>query len=564
MYKKIIEQDLKEAVKKLGFSKISDTVLSISENSQFGDYSSNVALQLSKLESKNIYHSSLEIANDLLEKFGHPSYLERVEIAGPGFLNFFLKDESLLLDLTSDIAGNNKEEKNHKRVLIEYASFNAFKPVHIGHLRNITTGESISRLLKYTGQEIFRVTYTSDIGLATAKALWGVEKLKTKYKEVMSKSLSEKARFLGEAYVVGSNAFEDDETIKKEIEEINRKLYQGDPETTKLWQETRNLSAAYLETIYSRLGTEFDAEVWESEVGEKGKQIVQQNIGKVFKEDQGAVIFPGEDHGLHTRVFINSDGNPTYEAKDVGLAFRQLELFPFDEAIHVVGNEQSAYFQVIIKAIELIEEQMLGKKRHLAYGFVNLSTGKMSSRKGNIVAAEDLIDQVKQKIREDFNKGDKGSDEQLVEKIAIGAVKFYLLKYALQTDIAFDVAQSIDLQGDTGVYVMYSYVRTQSVLNKANDLEYHPKKQTIEEEERSVLVQLEYWDYVIDQTVKTFQPTHLCEYLLNLSKAFNLFYERSPILGSEKEVLRLAITAKVGEVLKMGMYLLGIEPPERM
>lgn len=562
MLKGQIIKDLKKAIQELGYKEV-DIVCSIPENPQFGDYSSNVALQLSNQKMENTKHSPREIASEVLDKLGHPIYLERIEVAGAGFINFFIKDEYLVKNLTEKYS----KKKTDKRVLVEYASPNAFKPFHIGHLRNLTTGESIARLLVRRGDEIFKVTYNSDIGLSTAKALWGILKLKEEYNQAKTVSLKEKVEFLGKAYVLGTSEYEANPEVKKEIDEINVQLFQKDKTITELWLETRGWSQAYLDSIFSRLGTEFDAEIWESEVGDEGKRIVKDNIGKVFIEDKGAVIFPGEKYGLHTRVFINSAGNPTYEAKDVGLAFRQLELYPFDEAIHVVGNEQADYFKVVFKAIELIEESLAGKKRHLSYGFVNLTTGKMSSRKGNIVQADDLIDQVKQEIRDQFGKTIVPSEEKITEMVAIGAIKFSLLKFAIASDITFDIKQSISLQGDSGPYLQYTYARTQSVLSNAKGDKKEDsvgKKLVISDTERDVLRQIEYFEGVVEGAASNLAPNELCNYLLNLAKAFNLFYQTHPIIKSKEQVLRLALTKKVGEILKLGLYLLGIEAPDRM
>lgn len=555
MYKHIIENDLKKTIKDLGFI-TTDLVLSISENPHFGDYSTNIALQLAKQDQKKSEQSPRDIASLIIEKFGHPAYLERVEVAGAGFINFHIKDQSLIKILDEEGAVKEKDEK----ILVEFASPNAFKILHIGHLRNIVTGESLARILNFEGAEVFRVTYTSDTGVSAAKALWGLHQLKAEYEATPKSELKALATLLAKAYVIGTEKYENDEVAKSEIDQLNKKLYANDSESIKFHTEVKNWMTGYLELLYSRLGVEFDAWIWESEVGELGKEIVMENINRVFIEDQGAIIFPGEKYGLHNRVFVNSMGYSTYEGKELGVTFRESELFPFDKAIHVVASEQSEYFKVVIKAIELIEQKMLGKKTHLAYGMVNLSTGKMSSRKGNVVTIEDLLDEVKEHVTS--------------EKLAQAAVKFYMLKTGVASDIAYDVKQSISLQGDTGIYLMYTYVRTVSVLTKVESAKQHTLpsgvkaqsegKVELEEEEREVLRQLEYFDIVVSRAAKEYSPSFICQYLLDLSKAFNLFYEKHSILASNKADFRLRLTKKVGETLKLGMYLLGIEVVERM
>lgn len=570
MFKRVLEEELKTAVKKLGYEKL-DIVCAISENSQFGDYTTNIALQLAKQNSKNSYHSPVEIANAILKQLGHPPFLERVEVAGVGFINFFLKDESLLKVLEE------KKEKKAKNIgiLVEYAHPNTHKAFHIGHLRNISIGESISRLLESQGVRVFRVTYGGDIGPHVAKALWGVGKLKSEYEKVKGGSLRERAEFLGKAYALGSTHYEEDEKAKEEINILNKKLYARDPEILGIWEETKKWSIGYFESIYNRVGTEFEAQIWESEIEGRGKEVVSENIGKVFIEDQGAIIFPGEKYGLHNRVFLTSAGYPTYEAKELGLTLKEEELFPFDKSYHIVASEQAGFFKVVIKALEMIEAKRVGKKHHISYGMVNLSTGKMSSRKGEVITAESMISLVSEEIGKLVSETKPSPRLELIDKIAIGAIKFSFLKYSLVSDIAFDIKQSVSLQGDSGPYVQYTFARTHSLVSKwfmvnGKQLkeDHKPKtindKPNIELEEREVLRLLEYFEETVEKASKNLEPSQLAEYLLKLSKAYNLFYQKFPILGSKQEKFRLFLTKKTGETLKEGLYLMGIQAPERM
>lgn len=562
MVKDQLLKDLSQAVRSAGLD-AEGIELSIPENESFGDYSTNIALQQSNHKDKNGYHLPREIANKIAEKLSHPVYLERVDIAGQGFINFFIKDQFLVKNLNKDLkAGNDK-----RKILVEFAHPNSHKAFHIGHLRNISLGESISRLLEFQGVEVFRVTYGGDIGPHVAKALWGVMQLKQEYDHAKHQSSREKAEFLGKAYALGSQKYEADSAVKAEIDQINKRLYQRDPELAPLWEETKVISVAYFESLYSRLGTEFDAQIWESEIEETGRKIVEENLGKVFVEDQGAIIFPGEKYELHNRVFITSAGYPTYEGKELGLTQREEELFPFDLSLHIVANEQIGFFQVVIKALELIEAKRKGKKHHLPYGMVNLSTGKMSSRKGDIVTAERLIDQVNEEVTK-FMSGvlNVRSNDKVVEKITIGAIKFWFLKYALNSDIAFDVKQSVSLQGDSGSYVLYAFARANSVLTKS-ELK-NPKSELkfgeLEDQERKLLRQLEYFELIAQRAANNYQPSELAAYLLKLAKAFNLFYENFPVIGSQKEAFRIVLVRKVAEVLKLGLELLGIETLEKM
>lgn len=581
-----LKKDLKRSISDLGFKNTNDIEVSIPEKEEFGDYTTNLALQQARQKSHKDYQSAKEIASDIVKELESLDYLSRVEIAGPGFINFWLKDEVLIKSLGRVLAtleqySSSKARSNTKKYLVEYAQPNTHKPFHIGHLRNIILGESIARLLEERGHEVFRATYDGDIGLHVAKAIWGViEKwriengelrMEEKINDWRKKSLSERAKFLGEAYVLGVTKYEEDEQAKKEIDELNLKLYTKDPKFLNLWNETKKWSLDSFEELYSRLGTKFDRVFLESEVGKRGIQIVEENIvglpagRQVFIKDQGAIIFPGEKYGLHNRVFITGKGTPTYEAKELGLTELEYQAFAFDESLHVVANEQSGYFEVVIKALEQIYPNQHQKKRHLSYGFVKLKSGKMSSRTGVVVTAEDLITDVRSKVKEIMKESNLSNKEEVIETVSIGAIKFSMLKYSCQSDITFDINESVSLHGDSGPYVQYTFARIKSVLSKIKHLDEIKKhSHEMDDIERSVARYLDYFDYFIDKASASLSPTSICEYLLQLSKSFNFFYQKCPILQSNRADIRVALTAKVGKTLEQGLYLLGIKAPERM
>lgn len=564
MVKDQLITDLKQAIKAAGL-KTDQIELSIPENEQFGDYSTNIALQQSNLGSKNDYQSAQDIASKIIEKLGHPVYLERVDLAGPGFINFYIKDQFLIQDLQQEVPLKGIKPGAEK-ILVEYASPNAAKALHIGQLRNLISGEAVARLLEYLGKEVFRATYPSDTGLPMAKVVWFLLENPDQYQKSKSLDLQAKIELLGQIYVEANKAYEDQPEAKAEIDQINKKIHQKDQEVLVVWQEVRAWSQAYTEALYTRVGTEFDLTIWESEVEAEGKRIVEENIGKIFIESEGAVVFPGEKFGLHTRVFITSAGNPTYEAKELGVTIREEEAFGFDREIHIVANEQIDYFKVVIKVVELIDQKMKNRKFHLPYGFVNLTSGKMSSREGNVVTAEALIDLVREQILNEYNIVAGPTQVRTAEKIALAAIKFSYLKYSLASDISFDIKQSISLQGDSGPYVLYANARVNSLLKTSSlkNIKFEPGNIKLEQEERSILRQLEYFNLVASKAADNFQPSELTTYLLKLAKAFNHFYEIYPVIGSEKESFRLSLVKKVGEVLTLGLFLLGIESVEKM
>lgn len=581
MFRQKILENLKEVISELGY-KSDDIVLSIPKNSSFGDYTTNIALQLANPKSESGKQNPMEIAKKILKKLGKLDYLEKTEIAGSGFINFFIKDSVILNNIEkvcnyssfvnpSHSAEASQDEK--RKIMVEYASFNALKPVHVGHLRNIVLGESVSRLLESQGNEVFRVTYSSDIGLPSAKVIWGLKKLEASYKKAKKADLKGKMDFLGKAYVKGSTAYEDNEEVKREIDEINKKIYQRDKDFVPLWKEILGWTFEYFNSVYEIVGTKFDGEFLESEVEGPGSEIVRDNIGKVFERDQGAIIFPGEKYGLHNRVFLTSAGNPTYEAKDMGLARMQYEKFAFDLIIHVVARDQEEYFKVIFKALEQLEPEIAAKEKHLSYGYVNLPSGKMSSRTGNVLTLTWLIDEVKNSVREIMDKSSevktlpKEEKNQVINTISIGALKFSMLKYAPQTDMTFDMKKSVSLEGDSGPYLQYTYARAKSVLRNAS-FDYNPETEDspgyLEAEERSLLRLIEHFEAILEESSRDFAPHNLAEYLLDLAKAFNLFYQKHQIIKDEKSEFRLGLTCAVAVTIKQGLYLLGIDSPERM
>lgn len=575
MFRRQIKEDLEKVVENMEYEN-PDVVCSIPKSLNFGDYTSNIALQLANQKSDKAQQSPQVIANQISKKMKGLDYLEKVEVAGAGFINFFIKDESLLLNIpqvcnySAFVNPEVELDSDKKRkVLVEFAHPNTHKQFHIGHLRNITLGESICRLLESAGNEVYRANYEGDIGLHVAKALWGLKRIKNE------KDVEERQKLLGEAYARGSKAYDEDETAKDEIQAINKELYLKDPKILPLWKKTRQWSLDYFDLIYQKLGTKFNGFFFESEVEKKGMEIVRDNIGspgetgKIFERDQGAIIFPGEKYGLHNRVFITSEGHPTYEAKDLGRAEAEKEAFDFDLALHVVAVDQSGYFQVMFKALEMVDPQFLGKNQHLAYGMVKLTSGKMASRTGEVVTFDFLADEVRKAVASVVKENEdlKGEEkEQVINTVSIGAIKFSMLKYSPQTDITFDIKKSVSLEGSSGPYLQYSYARAKSVLRTAS-YDYAPgaEASNLEKEERTILQKIEHFDTILEEATANYSPNTLAEYLLEFAHSFNLFYQKHPIIRSEEKMeLRLALTCAAAVILKQGLYLLGIEAPERM
>lgn len=516
-------------------------------DAQFGDYATNIALQLSKQVEKN----PREIAETIVAKLQHEAIAE-ASIAGPGFINIRLTDPALAR-LAEQQPGRAFEGKT---VLVEYLDPNPFKELHIGHAYSGTIGDSIGNLFTAAGANVHRVTYQGDVGLHVAKALYGMQQ------ELQGQSLdnipeTDRAAFLGRVYAAGAAAYESDEAAKAAIQEINKQVYSRDNEALNTLYDTgKAWSLAYFESAYAALGfTPFEKNYMEGAVAQEGLEIVRAHLSDgVFVESDGAVVFKGEDHGLHTRVFINAQGLPTYEAKDLGNAMQKWRDYNYDRSIIITAEEQSQYFKVMLKALEQFAPEQAQATTHIAHGMVRLSTGKMSSRTGKVLRALDVLDAVKAAASEVAKDN--------VEASALAALKYTFLKNRIGGDISFDINESVSLEGNSGPYLQYAHARARSILAKAET----PGEVAADFEtgERALVRKLGEWAETVDKAVLDLMPHHICTYLYELAQTFNSFYEHNRVLGDPREQVRLHLVARYADVLKNGLELLNIPAPERM
>lgn len=566
--RKFIEEKLKEILNGLsrpGLAKDFSCDLKISEKSENGDFYTNAAL----VSSKIFKQKPLDIAYKIKDKFESVpnSIVEKVEIVPPGFVNFFLSEQYLVETLAfvknkGEEFGGSEKLKN-KKIMVEYTDPNPFKEFHIGHLYSNIVGESLSRLFESKKANVWRVCYQGDVGLHVAKAIYGMIKLADSFPSDSS-PIETKAQFMGKAYAQGTNNYEINDDAKNEINDLNKKLYKrSDPEINELYDKGKKWSLEYFDLIYKRLGTSFKKFYFESEAGEVGLNLVRTFQEKgVFEASDGAIIFPGKKFGLHNRVFINSLGLPTYEAKELGLAPTKFADFSYDESVIVTGNEVNEYFRVVLKALSEINPDLAEKTKHISHGMVRLPGGKMSSRTGVVLTGEWLMDEVRGRVQAEFSD----IDDETAEKVGIGAVKYALLKNGIGQDIEFNFKESISLEGNSGPYLQYTYVRTQSLIRKNKKLKIKNKKRSaqylkLKIEELALLRKLVHFPETVDEAQRRLSPNIIALYLFELAQAFNLFYQKHQVLGSE---FRLELSAAVGQVLKKGLNLLGIETVERM
>ncbi len=557
----MIRDNLKEAIKtavsELGLE-IEDVHLEHPADLTNGDYSTNVAMVLGKKVGKNPKELAQEIVDKISENNPPAGGVEKAEVAGAGFINFYLSQEFFKESVeeilkAGDKWGSNDSLKKQKTI-VEYTDPNPFKEFHIGHLMANSIGESISRLVEFSGAQTKRANYQGDVGLHVAKAIFGKQ--------------NNPEMAFGTAYAKGNSAYEEDENAKEEIKEINKKVYdKSDDEVNKLYDEGRKVSLEHFEEIYKKLGTKFDEYFFESETGPIGKKLVEENVGKVFNESDGAVIFKGEDVGLHTRVFINSEGLPTYEAKDLALAKVKADRYGHDKSIVITASEQKEYYKVVLASMKEIFPDLSENTKHITHGMLRLPSGKMSSRTGDVITGESLIDEVNEKVLEKMKDSELENKAEIAEQVAVGAIKYSILKQSAGKDIIFDYDKSLSFEGDSGPYLQYSLVRANAVLEKAKA--ENIKSDLSKDGPWTEVIELEKLLYrfpeVVERANAEYEPHYVTTYLTELAGAFNSFYANTKIVEeSESAPYKVALTEAFKTTIKNGLWLLGIKTPERM
>ncbi len=527
-----------------------------------GDFATNAALAASKSLGRNPREIATELASLLQESLA--DHASSVEAAGPGFVNITLTRAAITKILTDAAVKGAEWGKGTlhagERVAFEYSCPNPFKVMHAGHLMSTVIGEAGSRLIENQGARVMRDTYGGDVGPHVAKALWALKR-----KGNMAPASSKE---VDEAYVQGARAYEESEQAKAEIDALNTALYTAlateEPERSEeeralleTWRLGREACLSANRVVWDALGTHFDYELHESETTPLGKQIVLDALARgVFVESEGAVIYEGEKKGLHTLVFLTSRGNPTYEAKDVGLAFLKEErMGPLDASYITTASEQSGHFAVFLAALEEIAPELAQKTAHVPHGFLKLSSGKMSSREGNVVTAAGLIEDMIATAQE------KNEDPLIAHAVAVGAIKYMILRQAAGGDIVFDPETSLSLDGDSGPYLQYALVRAKSIVAQsevkasANDL-----PETVFAIER-LLVR---FPEVARKAAELHAAHQVTQYLTILASEWNSFYANERIRGGEYEEYKLLIATAFITTMENGLHLLGIPVPEKM
>jgi len=591
--KEEITQSLQKILKDLGVN-IENIIVEEPQDLNHGDFTSNIALQV----SKDLDFSPRDLAQKIQERFPLGENLEKVEVAGPGFLNFYIS-KKFLLEAIEEISKSGDDYfkmdvRSGQKCMVEYTDPNPFKTLHIGHLYTNMVGESFARLQEVLGAQVFRANYQGDIGLHVAKTMYGLKLLLQRegmsFSDLKKKNLSERVEYLGEAYMLGFNQYDDlkEEQVIKEVKEINSYIfsfyipslpaenYFNDLESLGMrewYMLGKQWCMEYFEKIYARTGTKFDNYYLESEMSEKGMHIVKENTkpnGKsVFQEDEGSVIFKGDEkQDLHTRVFVNKEGLPTYEAKELALAFKKFEDINLDESIVITADEQSGYFKVVLEALSQIRPEIASRSKHFPHGMVKLpGAEKMSSRKGKIIGGEWLLNETKERVSEIMRSSCKFSTDEInhiSDKVAVAAVKYAFLKVSVGKDVIFDFDKSISFDGDTGPYLLYVYARSKSLLEDQELSHKFSASFILNPETERLIRQIIRYKSILLVASQNYSPSILSSYLFDLSQVFNSFYQKIRILDSQDRENLLLVVNATAKTIRHGLKTLGIEVVERM
>ena len=567
MKQKVIEI-LQNAIKELGakadldFEKLIESPKDYA-NGDFAFPSFALARELKKAPQ--------QIAIDIKEAIGNaPEGFQEIKVVGP-YLNFYVDRKSLAKNLIEEIKIKKddfgKAESNKKTLVIEFPSPNTNKPLHLGHLRNMSIGESVSRISEANGFDVKRVSLNNDRGTHICKSMLAYQKFgEGKIPEEVEKKGD---HFVGDFYVKFAEEVKKNPELEKEAQSMLAKWEDGDEEVRTLWEKMNSWALGGFKETFKTFGIKMDKEYFESQIYKEGKDIILNGLEKgIFeKREDGAIIINLEDEKLGEKVLLRSDGTSIYITQDIYLAKIKFDDFNPDESVYVTGNEQDYHFKVLFSVLEKLGLADKEKLKHLSYGMVNLPTGRMKSREGTVVDADDLIEELKNLVKKNLKERYDLSDEELESrslKIGLAALKYFLLKVDVRRDMTFSAEESISFEGDTGPYLQYSYARASSILRKSEGIKDFAMPEEFEEKELELTLKLNEFKQVVFDAYRQSNPALIANYAYKTSQIFNEFYHSCKVIGSEQEAFRLNLIDSFRQVLKNALALLGIEVMEEM
>ena len=537
--------------------------IEIPKDTQNGDY----AFPCFRL-AKELRKAPQVIANEIKEKIELTDEIEKVEVAG-GYLNFFINKSELAVEVLKEISNVEQYGKSElgkeKNIVIDYSAPNIAKQFHIGHLRSTVIGGALYNIYKYLGYNVTGVNHLGDYGTQFGKLIEGYKMWGKEY-NIEKDPINE----LTKIYIRINEACKENEEILENCRNNFKKLEDGDQECVEIWKKFRELSLKEFQKVYDLLGSKFDSWNGESFYSDKMPEVIDilQKTGKLV-ESQGAKIIDLEDKGINTPCIIEkSNGSTTYATRDLAAILYRARTYDFDKALYVTSYEQVLHFKQVFEVAKLLglDEKYTKGLEHVSFGMVLLPTGKMSTREGNVIRLDELLKEAISRAKEiiEQKNPELENKEDVAKKVGIGAVIFNDLSASRIKDEVFDWDTILNFQGETGPYIQYTYVRTKSVLEKA---EYLPKIEMLTDECSQDILKLIYnFQDILVQVTEKNEPSILARYLIDLAKAYSSFYNENKIIVEDKEVqnARVYLTYATSEVLKQGAKLLGIEMPEKM
>ena len=543
-----MEQIISQAVKQLFDRDVS--VQLTRPDPKFGDFATNVALQLAKPLGKN----PREIAEAIAEELRGRQEFSEVSVAGPGFINMTLSDQAVLESLKVRPATN----RAGQTVVIETNCPNPFKAMHIGHALNAILADTMANLLAVDGASVHRVSYHGDVGTHVGKSMWAIlREIDGDVGRLEAIPADKRNEFMSRMYVEGARAAKESSEARAEIDELAKQSFVlDDPLYKQVYEICKAWSFDEIDANVAQLGNvPIERRYVESETEVPGKALIKAKTPEVFTESDGAYIFKGSQYGAFDNVFIGSHGNGLYGAHDMGLIQLKYQDYPnLDLSVTVNGEEQAAYFRGVIAASELAIPELKGKLFNYATGLVKLTTGKMSSRTGEVITIDWLFNEFKKAITQ---AGGEPTDE-----VVAGALRYQFLKVKIGSDVVFDVNDAVSLTGNTGSYLQYSHARACGILAKSSESVAFPR--VIEGEDRALIRKMTGYTEVVERAVEQLEPHHICTYLFELAQEFNRYYEKNQVVGSDKEAHRVGIVAVYADILKAGLTILGIVAPDKL
>lgn len=517
---------------------------------QFGDYATNIALQLAKQVGKN----PRDIATEIADKLRETGAYQAVDIAGPGFINITLGSQALLALTREEPAATRAGEQT----VIETNNPNPFKAMHIGHGFNAILGDTIANLLAVSGARVHRVSYHGDVGLHVGKSMYSLLRYADgDFAKIENTPAGERNSLMSKMYADGSKAYKEDDAAKAEINSLaERSFTPGDDLYGKVYELCKAWSFEQIDSLVARLGNvPIEQRFLESVADARGVVTVRANVPVVFQEsDGGALVFKGSEYGSFDNVFVGSNGRGLYAARDLGLMQLKDEAYGPVHSYIVTAEEQRDYFKGVIAAAGLVWPDKKDVTINISTGTVKLSTGKMSSRDGDVVEIAWLFDEFAKAIETRGGVAD--------EQIVAGALRYQFLKAKIGSDVIFDINEAVSLTGNTGSYLQYAHARARRILEKASAEFAYPTD--VRSEDRALVRKLGEYHEVVTRASTLLEPHHICTYLFELAQEFNRYYEKNQVVGDALEAHRVGLVAVYADILKAGLSTLGIYAPEKM